>query len=76
MGLYLATVADPMRFCGRTGCNPLQSRSHVGLEMSGDPVIGEQNPRREFLRGRSVCVSWGDVFELLTPGQQLKKKRD
>jgi hypothetical protein len=73
----LATFADPMRFCGGTGCNPLQTRSHAGLDTSGDPVNGEQNPRREFLRGRSVCGSWTDSgFELLTTGQQLKKKSD
>jgi hypothetical protein len=49
--------------------------------MSGDPVNGEQNPRREFLRRRSplrqgcgaqaVCGNWTDSgYELLTRRRQ------
>jgi hypothetical protein len=44
MGLYLATLADPMRFCGRTPCNVLRFRELVGLDMMGDLMTDSVTP--------------------------------
>jgi hypothetical protein len=61
-------------------------RNLAEVFVRSDPVPDTANPRREFLRRRSVFVSWSDGFELLTrlrhrfggqaPNKQLKKKRD
>jgi hypothetical protein len=42
-----------MRFCRRTEQNPLRLRRHGGIDVTSDPMAPDENPRREFCRGRS-----------------------
>jgi hypothetical protein len=73
----LATFADPTQFRSRTFCNSLRFFRLPVLDETSDPMDNGANPRREFLGRRSEFGSWTDSgFELLTTGQQLKKRYD